>query len=165
MQRRFFALEKCAASLYEYCNGQYDGAMMPPKNTVLLHIVRGLRYVHSRGLAHRRIHPKKIMISLSSPVVIKLSDFDLCKSVTASGSYSVSGGRGDDCYKAPEILDDVNDQGISEKWGSIASDTFSAGLVFFYFLTPGWHLFVNGFNIQKNIVEKEHVYWGSKYSL
>lgn len=54
---------------------------------VLFHIVRGLRYVHSRGLAHRRIHPKKIMISPIFPVVIKLSD--LCKSVSASGSYSV----------------------------------------------------------------------------
>ena len=102
------------------------------------------------------------MISLSSPVVIKLSDFDLCKSVTTSGSYSVSGGRGDDCYKAPEILDDDDDQGISEKRGSIASDIFSAGLVFFYFLTPGWHLFGNGFNIPTNIVNKEHVNWESK---
>lgn len=110
---------------------------MPSDATVLLDIVRGLRYVHFKGLAHRNIHPKNILISSTLPVVVKLADFGLCKSVNDRGSHSVSRDQGSVCYKAPELLDDNN----PEKRGSIASDTFSAGLVFFFYLSKGFHLF------------------------
>ena len=137
---------------------------MPSEATVLLNIVSGLVYVHSRGLAHRNIEPKNILISSTLPVFIKLADFGLSKPVSTSGSFSVSRDHPVEstlCWKAPEMLDHTDDEAFSEKRGSIASDTFSAGCVFFYFLTPGWHPFghlSSEFSTRKNISEGRPVY-------
>ncbi|XP_032799578.2 serine/threonine-protein kinase/endoribonuclease IRE2 isoform X2 [Daphnia magna] len=165
MQQRFryFALELCAATLHQYCMRRYNGPM-PPVAVVLLHIVRGLRHVHCKGFAHRNIEPKNILISKSFPTRIILSDFGLSKSVSnLSGSYSVSQDRsinqdGQLLWLAPELLDNPDDQGFSEKRGSIASDTFSAGCVFFFYLTPGWHPFGSGLDsIYMNILNGKPV--------
>lgn len=121
---------------------------MPSDATVLLDIIRGLRYVHFKGIAHRNIHPKNILISSSLPVIIKLADFGLSKPVNDGGSHSISRDNRSVCYKAPEMLNNNPD-----KRGSIASDTFSAGLVFFYFLSKGFHLFgSNPIRIRTNIL-------------
>ena len=127
---------------------------MPPDNTVLLHIAKGLQHIHSHRLAHRSVHPKNILIHIcSSNVTIKLADFGLCKELTERDSYSVSqehqGGREE--FMAPELLEDLNDGAFSELKGYSSSDTFSAGGVFFYFLTRGVNLFGFGALIISNI--------------
>lgn len=154
-QCRYIVLELCTTSLYQYCdlyNRDLPRPSMPSDATVLFDIVRGLRYVHFNGLAHRNIHPKNILIAINkhSSVIIKLADFGLCKSVNDRGSYSFSQDHGSVCYKAPEVLHDENNR---EKRGSIAGDTFSAGLVFFFYLSKGYHLFgCNSIHIRINIV-------------
>ena len=126
---------------------------MPPDNTVLLHIAKGLHHIHSHRLAHRNIHPKNILIHIcSSNVAIKLADFGLCKELTERDSYSVSQEhQGRECFMAPELLEDLNDGAFSELKGYSSSDTFSAGCVFFYFLTRGANLFGSGALIVSNI--------------
>lgn len=176
-QCRCFAMELCTTSLHQYCqdfnrNLPVGLPPMPSDATVLLDIIRGLRYVHFMGLAHRNIHPKNILISSSLPVVIKLAGFRLSKPVNDRGSHSISRSDGSVCYKAPEMLVDNPD-----KRGSIASDTFSAGLVFFFFLSKGFHLFgSNSIRIRANIVslvqpnedndgrEANGVNWDSKFT-
>ncbi|EFX85217.1 hypothetical protein DAPPUDRAFT_313875 [Daphnia pulex] len=142
-----FALELCVCSLDQYCKGQFN-CPMPSDATVLLHIAEGLLYVHSKGLAHRNIDPENILIS-STPVTVMLADFGLSKPVRiGTNSFSVSRDRqnaqGNNlCWMAPELLDDPDDEAISEKRGSVASDIFSTGCVFFFYLKPGYHPFEN----------------------
>ncbi len=162
MINRCFALELCSASLYQFCTGKYNGPM-PSDAAVLLDIVNGLVYIHSRGLVHRNIEPNNVLISSTIPVSIVLADFGLSKSVSSSGSFSVSRDhpeQGTLCWKAPEMLDHPDDEAFSEKRGSIASDTFSAGCVFFFFLTLGWHPFgrITSPYIMANICEGKSVY-------
>lgn len=144
---RYFVLERCACSLKQYCQDEYSGPPLPPDAVVFLHITRGLRYMHSNNLVHRNIKPENILISLTSPVKIKLADFGLCKPVSGRGScsFSENAGFATSCWMPSEILDDQDDEAFSEiKRGSIASDTFSAGCVFFYFLIPCVHPFGEG---------------------
>lgn len=163
MINRYFALELCSASLYQFCTGKYDGPMASDA-AVLLDIVNGLVYIHSRGLAHRNIEPKNILISSTTiPVSIVLADFGLSKPVSSNGSFSVSRDhpvQGTLCWKAPEMLDHPDDEAFSEKRGSVASDTFSAGCVFFFFLTLGWHPFgrITSPFIMENIFVGKPVY-------
>ncbi|KAI9561160.1 hypothetical protein GHT06_012116 [Daphnia sinensis] len=158
---KYFALELCAATLYQYCLRQYNGPM-PPDAVVLLHISQSGPIPNSKGFAHRNIEPKNILISKSFPTRIILADFGLSKSVSnTSGSYSVSQDRSMNdqlCWLAAELLDNPDDQGFSEKRGSIASDIFSAGCVFYFYLTPGWHPFGSDLDsTQRNIFNGEPV--------
>ncbi|XP_057372086.1 serine/threonine-protein kinase/endoribonuclease ire-1-like [Daphnia carinata] len=141
---KYFALELCAATLDQYCRGLYTGPM-PREEDVLLQMISGLRYVHSEKYVHRNIEPKNILIS-KFPIRIILSDFALSKPIDPNGSLSVSKNMSINqgrqlCWLAPEMLDNPDDPGFSEKRGSIASDTFSAGCVIFYYLTLGLHPF------------------------
>ncbi|XP_046634001.1 serine/threonine-protein kinase/endoribonuclease IRE1-like isoform X1 [Daphnia pulicaria] len=163
-----FALELCLCSLYQYCKGQFINCPMPSDATVLLDIAEGLLYVHSKGLAHRNIDPKNILISSTHPVTVMLADFGLSKPVRiGTNSFSVSRDRqnaqGNNlCWMAPELLDHPDDEAFSEKRGSVASDIFSTGCVFFFYLKPGCHPFGNGsISTVKNISEGNPVNFNS----
>ena len=43
-------------------------------------------YLHNRGIAHRDLKPENILLKNNDPVVIKLSDFGLSRSV-GDGSF------------------------------------------------------------------------------
>ncbi|XP_059350451.1 LOW QUALITY PROTEIN: serine/threonine-protein kinase/endoribonuclease IRE2-like [Daphnia carinata] len=163
---KYFALELCDTTLHQYKMGPCNEAM-PNEVFVLLDMIKGLRYIHSNGFAHRNIEPKNILIS-KPPIRIILSDFGLSKPIDLNGSYSVSQDRAllrqrlnEDVqlrWLAPEMLDNPDDQGFSEKRGSIASDTFSMGCVFFFYLTPGLHPFGSGLHsTHMNIVNGKPV--------
>jgi len=73
---------------------------------------------------------------------MKLSDFGFVKKTTSRGSFTQSGLKGTDKWMAPEILELIDDIITSAlPHGTIKSDTFAAGCVFFYFLTRGKHPF------------------------
>jgi serine/threonine protein kinase len=116
-----------------------------------------LHYIHSRNLVHRDVKPDNILISITTPVQIKLSDFGYVKKVSPQGTFSqTSGLKGTPNWIAPEILELINDESPYETTedvphGTIQSDTFAAGCVFFYFLTRGSHPFGKGVMIRSNI--------------
>jgi serine/threonine-protein kinase/endoribonuclease IRE1 len=134
---------------------------MPSDNTVLSHIANGLKHIHCHRLAHRNVHPKNILIhhcTINKEVTIKLADFGLCKELSERDSFSVSQEhQGGECFMAPELLDDPEDGAISELKGYSSSDTFSAGCVFFFFLTRGTNLFGSGTSIVTNIYNGDRV--------
>ena len=122
---------------------------MPSDATALFDIVRGLHYVHFNGLAHRNIHPKTFwfpplrLLSSSWPILDYASQSTIVDHIPSVKIMEVC------ATKAPEMLQDDNDR---EKRGSIAGDTFSAGLVFFFYLSKGYHLFgCNSIHIRINI--------------
>ncbi len=152
-------LELCAGTLTDYCEGRYKGPELPPDRAVLYQIANGLRYIHSRKLVHRDVKPDNILISMTTPVQMKLSDFGFVKKTSPQGIYTQSGLKGTLIWMAPEILELLNhsrDSTPSKEipHGSIQCDTFAAGCVFFYFLTRGTHPFGNYFTIPLNIVNR-----------
>lgn len=114
----------------------------PSKEDGLLQMADGLHYLHSKRLIHREIKPQNVLISATTPVLLKWTGFGYVKEVSARGSYSFrSGVHAQFEWTAPEILKLIGDPSESNKRGTIKSDIFSAGLVFFCWLTDGVHPF------------------------
>jgi len=150
---RCFALELCAASMdklffHEEDVKKYRGPR-PDKKDGLLQMADGLNYLHSKRLVHRDIKPQNILISATSPALLKWAGFGNVKEVSICGSYSFRGGfHGALEWAAPEILNRLEDISSRpsedyDKRGTIKSDIFSAGMVFFCWLTDGIHPFGN----------------------
>ena len=145
-------MELCAGTLEDVCKNEYKGPALPPDATVLYDIACGLTYIHSKNLVHRDIKPTNVLISLTDPVTIKISDFGLLSKPTSSqGTFPASGIKETLNWTAPECFPPQDSkEGIVER-GSIESDIFSAGCVFFYFVTRGIHPFGVGVGIVANI--------------
>jgi serine/threonine protein kinase len=60
---------------------------------------------------------------------------------------------------APEILELMDDSITELPHGTIQSDTFAAGCVFFYFLTGGKHPFGNSVTVPGNVLKNKPVNW------
>ncbi len=148
---RRLVLELCAGTLTDYCEKKYDGPELPPNVKVLNQIANGLHYIHSQNLVHRDVKPDNILISKTTPVQMKLSDFGFVKKTSSRGTYTQSGLKGTEKWMAPEILELVDDTITELPHGTIQSDTFAAGCVFFYVVTRGKHPFGNFFEILNNI--------------
>ncbi len=148
-------LELCAGTLTQCIAKEYNGPELPPDGLVLYQIANGLHYIHSRNLVHRDVKPDNILVSMTTPVQMKLSDFGLVKKISPQGTFTQSGLKGTEKWMAPEILElveNMDDNIIELPRGTIQSDTFAAGCVFFYFLTRGKHPFGNYFTIPGNIL-------------
>jgi serine/threonine-protein kinase/endoribonuclease IRE1 len=156
-------LELCAGTLTDYCEKKYKGPELPPDAKVLYQIANGLRYIHSRNLVHRDVKPDNILISMTTPVQMKLSDFGFVKKTSPRGTFTQQSGlKGTLIWMAPEILELLNHSSDSTSeeipHGTIQSDTFAAGCVFFYFLTRGKHPFGrNSLTIPMNILNKNPI--------
>ena len=152
-------LELCAGTLEQFINGKYKGLELPPDEVVLYQIACGVAYIHSKKLVHRDIKPENILISLTDPVMMKVSDFGLSKFVNSRGSFSVSGIKGSYDWMAPEFLAKANSSDEVEiaQRASVKSDIFSTGCVFFYFVTRGTHPFGEIFFIMINILQNKRV--------
>jgi serine/threonine protein kinase len=159
-------LELCAGTLKDYCEKKYNGPELPPDGLVLYQIANGLHYIHSRDLVHRDVKPDNILISMTTPVQMKLSDFGYVKKISHRGTFTQSGLKGTEKWMAPEILELVIKMEESSRadstseelpHGTIQSDTFAAGCVFFFFLTRGKHPFGNFYQIMMNILNNKPI--------
>jgi serine/threonine-protein kinase/endoribonuclease IRE1 len=150
-------LELCAGTLKDYCDKKYNGPM-PPDVLVLYQIANGLHYIHSRNLVHRDVKPENILISMTTPVQMKLSDFGFVEKTSPQGTFELSGLQGTEKWMAPEILK-LADETITElPDGTIKSDIWGAGCVFFFFLTRGTHPYgSNSFEIMMNILKNNPI--------
>lgn len=92
---RYIVLELCAGTLKDFIKKEYTGPM-PSDTQVMYQIACGVAYIHSQKLIHRNIIPENILISLTSPVIMKISDFGIIK--------RTSSGEGTHNWMAPEIF-------------------------------------------------------------
>ena len=165
LRNRYIVLELCAGTLQDVCNKEYKGPplpALPPDATVLHQIACGLSYIHSEHLAHRDIKPTNILISLTDPVRMKIADFGHTKPTNLDGWFSYSAGTGSICWVPAECftnaLQNVPKDENGKRRDSIKRDIFSTGLVFFYYLTRGHHLFGEiHWEIDRNIEENNQV--------
>jgi len=121
--------------------------IMPFPEDVLLQLAKGLKYIHSKNIVHLDIKPANVLFKTirykeSVKVVFKWADFGLSKLVREDGQFSITNatGRiiGTTFWIAPEIL---LGNGVNDSNTSIKCDIWSAGCVFFYYLTEGKHPF------------------------
>jgi serine/threonine protein kinase len=103
LQRSYFVLELCEATLGQYIGGKFK-IKLPSSTDCLRQMTQGLKYIHSVQLVHRDVKPDNVLISTNPQLCLKISDFGLSKSITASGSFSMSGMKGSINFMAPEIL-------------------------------------------------------------
>ena len=96
------------------------------------------------------------------PYMMKVADFDRSKHTSDRGTFTVSGIKGTLNWIAPECFPPQNSEEDVVIRGSVKSDIFSTGCVFFYFVTRGSHLFGEGFDIMANIRKNKRVNWASE---
>ncbi len=150
-----------------FINKEYQGPM-PSDTEVLYQIACGVQYIHSKKLIHRDIKPDNILISCTVPVLMKVSDFGLSKPTSSQGTFTLSGIKGTKYWMAPELLLPApanSDEVEVTTRGSVQSDIFATGCVFFYFIQRGNHPFGDQYTIEKNIVENKPVYLTSEYTV
>ena len=140
------------ATLGEYISGKFQ-IELPSSMDCLRQMAHGLKYIHSKQLVHRDVKPDNVLISTDPQLCLKISDFGLSKSISASGSFSMSGMKGSLYFMAPEILN-FRDHENRRPRATSASDVFSLGCVFYVFLTEGTHPFGEGLSIPVNIKAK-----------
>lgn len=88
----------------------------------LYQIVRGLKFIHSAGIAHRDIKPRNLLINASAD--LKICDFGLARPLFKKDKASVlTDYVVTRWYRAPELL-------LNAKKYTVAVDMWSVGCVF-----------------------------------
>lgn len=142
---RYIGLELCSSSLRDYYRDLYTGPV-PVKEEALRQMANGLSYIHSRGLVHGAIRPSNVLISSTSPVHLKLSDFGIRRpdGATTMSSTTGDGKFSKEFYCAPELLRKFSPSRQEELFVETPDaicDVFSLGCLFYTFLTKGDHPF------------------------
>lgn len=163
--KRYIILELCSASLEDFIESKYDGPM-PSDLDVLIQISSGLQYIHQKKLAHCDMKPANILIaSQDDTTIMKLSDFGFCRLANDNESFSLSKVRGTEGWMSAELLENLySSDGERKLRGTISSDVFATGCVFFNFLQKN-HPFGLPIDREKNIMDKNPVNLSSKSSL
>jgi serine/threonine protein kinase len=99
---------------------------------VMTQILEAMAYLHEKNIAHRDIKPENILlVSKSSDVDIKLTDFGLAKKVDESGKMKTFCGTPQ--YFAPEVLQRRHTTKGAGTY-SLAADMWSIGVIMFVLL-------------------------------
>lgn len=97
-----FAFEMCKYDLHRMI--YYQNTTKDITKKLIVDILLGLEYIHSRGIIHRDMKPSNVLISFEGETpVAKICDFNLSKPFTVQGVNSPK--IITSCYRPPEIVD------------------------------------------------------------
>ena len=102
-------------------NGRLDE---PTARRMFSQIVDGLKYIHSRNVAHRDVKPENIL--LDEDLNVKITDFGLCQQVGPNALLSTP--CGSPCYAPPEVLSE-------KRYDGKKADVWSLGVVLYAMMT------------------------------
>ena len=143
-----FGPEKKAIIVMELCNGdlgdfvdQYEGDNYKEfTRSAMCQLVNAYSYCHAKGVLHRDVKPKNILVkrlngSNIDDVQLKICDFAFAKLSKPDGTFSHYSQAGTTekgfCWMAPEIIKAVD----STTKYDMAADVFSLGCVFYFIAT------------------------------
>lgn len=164
MPFRYYAVEMSLGSLDQLFlpNNHPKGldVKMPPEKTFLLKLANVLDFIHSKNLVHGSICPVNVLL-FSTPnsktASVKWTGYSLFKVTDEHGRYKMSQVKGNLKWMAPEMFALLRQTAAFEKNYARRmmkeSDVFSAGCVFFFYLTGGLHPFGYGPDIVANILQ------------
>ena len=168
----YIALELCSSSLEDLVEKKKENLDVTVETSQILYqIANGVNHLHSLKIVHRDIKPQNILVALSknnknnkNPVRFLISDFGLCKKLDADQSSfkgTTANAAGTSGWRAPELLLDTSpaylDSSLANRVRLTRSvDVFSAGCVFFYVLTGGYHPFGDRYIREGNIIRGEY---------
>lgn len=167
----YIALELCSSSLEDLVEKKKENLDVTVETSEILYqIANGVNHLHSLKIVHRDIKPQNILVALSknnknkNPVRFLISDFGLCKKLDADQSSfkgTTANAAGTSGWRAPELLLDTSpayvDSSLANRVRLTRSvDVFSAGCVFFYVLTGGYHPFGDRYIREGNIIKGEY---------
>ena len=98
---------------------------MHQKVEIMTGIAQGITYLHSKDVIHRDIKPDNILMASEFPLIPKLTDFDLIKSLNYSNE-TMNSNVGTLAFKAPEFFTRTGGKLKYHK----NVDIFAAGLTF-----------------------------------
>ena len=134
---RLMAMDLCTASLANsFLPNDHPKKYrepLPAQREDLLQMASGLEYLHSKRIVHGNLKPQNILVSTDQCLTFKLSaDVGRSKELLS-------------VWMAPELLETVHydprQQMTSKRNDTAASDVWSLGCLFFYFLRDGRHPF------------------------
>jgi len=142
------AVQLCAGSLYDFVFGDCEGPEVSEDGEILYQIVSGLEYLHAKGVAHRDLNPRNILISFRDGTVprkIQIADFGfsrrkgrdqsrLHRTLINHGYSFTIGPYGTHGWIGPEGY-------TSQKDYEFSVDLFPLGCIFFFVLSKGKHPF------------------------
>jgi len=99
-------------------------------------VVKGVRYLHSCGIAHGDIKAPNVLISDSTPPRALLADFGFNRVATLSVRMS-SGEQGTASFMAPELLFSAK-FGLEKGVPSKEADIYALGMTVYQVLTGEW---------------------------
>jgi len=110
----FIAMEYCPLTLRMAIEGGLQGM-----NSLFYQLVKGVNYIHSKGMMHRDLNPNNVFISNDGN--IKIGDFGCSTRSDSDFCHDV----GTSHYRAPEIDSEEYDNRV---------DIYSLGMIFFEML-------------------------------
>ncbi len=105
-----------------FCKSHLDWSQMLE---IMTGIAKGISYLHEQNIIHRDVKPGNILIASESPLVPKLTDFDLSKSLSWE-QQAMSSNVGTLCFKAPEFFQRKRGKLMYDR----SVDVFAAGVTF-----------------------------------
>ena len=134
-------------TVHAHCSA---GSLLPFEDAVriIFKAVRALDYAHRKGIVHRDIKPKNVLLTTDQDV--KISDFGVALLTHMDATDTqVDGVVGSPLYMAPELL--------REEEATIQSDVFSVGVMMYELLTGKQPFAADNLpSIIYNITERPH---------
>ncbi|XP_037349131.1 retinal guanylyl cyclase 1 [Talpa occidentalis] len=93
------------------------------KSSLLLDLIKGMRYLHHRGVAHGRLKSRNCVVD--GRFVLKVTDHGHGRLLEAQRVFPEPPGAEDQLWTAPELLRDP----ALERRGTVAGDVFSLGII------------------------------------
>ncbi|ARF12201.1 serine/threonine protein kinase [Klosneuvirus KNV1] len=119
----YIQMELCQMDLKEFISQHI--LTKKEANTIMLNILNGIQYIHSKNIVHCDLTLKNILIDHNNN--IKITDFGLARELNDQDHHIDPHAYGTQLYMAPELL---NHGKISTK-----TDIYSLGIIYFELIT------------------------------
>ncbi|KAH3757163.1 serine/threonine-protein kinase STY8 [Pelomyxa schiedti] len=90
-------------------------------------MAKGIAFLHSKGVIHRDIKPQNVLVSELDPLLVKLCDFGLAKTISSSARQKMTIATGTPTYMAPEVVTGTD--------YDLKADVYSFGVMLYQMVT------------------------------